>query len=301
MIVVDAKEFNAWRQRSRALLIQRVAPDKVQWGCGQQGSLFDEHVLEDEPIHQSTAQAGDFSVPQKFMALAKQASYYHDSANPARKWAVLYSLLWRIIKVQRDTLSLQADPDVRYLHAMVKSVNRDMHKMKAFVRFQSEYGWDDVGEVQQTDHPIHYYTAWFEPEHDIVEAMTPFFVKRFTGMTWSILTPFRCAHWDQQKVKLSPGISRPHLPKDEFTAFWKTYYCHIFNPARLKEKAMMAEMPKKYWKYLPEAQCIKELTNGSSYKVDTMLANELSDPETVRQKSALVESYQNHLRRNNQT
>ena len=40
---------------------------------------------------------------------------------------------------------------------------------------------------------------------------------------------------------------------------WRTYYATIFNPARLKVKAMQAEMPKKYWRNLPEAELIPEL------------------------------------------
>ncbi|MGO7668145.1 DUF4130 domain-containing protein, partial [Rhizobium ruizarguesonis] len=31
-----------------------------------------------------------------------------------------------------------------------------------------------------------------------------------------------------------------------FDDLWRTYYASIFNPARLKLKAMQAEMPKKY-------------------------------------------------------
>jgi uracil-DNA glycosylase len=53
---------------------------------------------------------------------------------------------------------------------------------------------------------------------------------------------------------------------------WRTYYRSIFNPARLKLKAMQAEMPKRYWKNLPEADLIEELSRGSSVRMDGMLA-----------------------------
>ena len=40
---------------------------------------------------------------------------------------------------------------------------------------------------------------------------------------------------------------------------WRKYYASIFNPARLKIGAMLREMPKKYWKNMPEAVLIPEL------------------------------------------
>ena len=42
-------------------------------------------------------------------------------------------------------------------------------------------------------------------------------------------------------------------------SLWKTYYASIFNPARLKPKAMRAEMPQRHWATLPETQLITEL------------------------------------------
>jgi DNA polymerase len=56
---------------------------------------------------------------------------------------------------------------------------------------------------------------------------------------------------------------------------WRTYYRSIFNPARLKLKAMQAEMPKRYWKNLPEADLIESLSRASSVRMDGMLAEPL--------------------------
>ena len=50
--------------------------------------------------------------------------------------------------------------------------------------------------------------------------------------------------------------------EDEIEEFWKTYYASTFNPARLKTKTMQGEMPKRYWKNLPEAALIPELIAG---------------------------------------
>ena len=47
--------------------------------------------------------------------------------------------------------------------------------------------------------------------------------------------------------------------EDRLEEHWRTYYASIFNPARLKVDAMQKEMPKKYWKNLPEARMIEGL------------------------------------------
>ncbi len=137
---------------------------------------------------------------------------------------------------------MASDPDVARAVAMAKSVRRDAHKMKAFVRFRR---------VERED-GTEAYVAWFEPDHHVLEATAPFFVRRFATMRWSILTPSASAHWDGEQLTIGAGAGRRDAPADDqLEAFWRTYYASIFNPARLKVKAMRAEMPKKYWRNLP--------------------------------------------------
>ena len=132
---------------------------------------------------------------------------------------------------------------------MAKAVHRDEHKMHAFVRFR------EIGREQKS-----HFVAWFEPEHHIVELAAPFFARRFADMPWSILTPDVCAHWDGHAVSFTPGVSKAEAPtEDRLEETWRRYYASIFNPARLKVKAMQTEMPKKYWRNLPEASMIKPL------------------------------------------
>lgn len=66
--------------------------------------------------------------------------------------------------------------------------------------------------------------------------------------------------------------------EDEIEDFWKTYYASTFNPARLKLKTMQGEMPKRYWKNLPEADLIRDLTAQSSGRTETMVAAPASQP-----------------------
>jgi uracil-DNA glycosylase len=137
----------------------------------------------------------------------------------------------------------------------------EIQKMRAFVRFR-KIGCDDA--------PC--YVAWFESQHHIVEHNAPLFVDRFASMRWSILTPERCAHWDGVEFSFTGGVTCAAAPApDEIEPLWLTYYSNIFNPARIKIHAMAAEMPKKYWRNLPETSVVPALSEGAPRRVENML------------------------------
>ena len=146
---------------------------------------------------------------------------------------------------------------------MAKNVRRCSHKMKAFVRFRATADADGVER----------YVAWFEPEHHTLDLTAPFFVRRFASMRWSILTPARSAHWDGETLTMAGGASREVAPDGDVNeALWRTYFGAIFNPARLKVKAMTTEMPKRYWKNMPEGEMIEPLIREASDRTRGMIA-----------------------------
>jgi uracil-DNA glycosylase len=135
--------------------------------------------------------------------------------------------------------------------------------MHAFVRFRLVAD-EDGGE---------HYVAWFEPEHHILRANAGFFVRRFANMRWSILTPAGSLHWDGEVLSEGPPAQRGDAPGGDPTEdLWRSYYASIFNPARLKIGAMLKEMPRKYWKNMPEAALIPELVAGAQKRESAMVA-----------------------------
>ena len=52
---------------------------------------------------------------------------------------------------------------------------------------------------------------------------------------------------------------------------WKTYYASIFNPARVKVGAMLKEMPRKYWKNMPETVLVPELLAAAQARESGMI------------------------------
>ena len=98
-------------------------------------------------------------------------------------------------------------------------------------------------------------------------------------MPWSILTPDVCAHWDGHAVSITPGVAKTEAPtEDRLEETWRRYYASIFNPARLKVKAMQTEMPKKYWRNLPEASLIKPLIESAERTTRAMIADAATEP-----------------------
>ncbi|TGQ96129.1 DUF4130 domain-containing protein, partial [Mesorhizobium sp. M4B.F.Ca.ET.200.01.1.1] len=90
---------------------------------------------------------------------------------------------------------------------------------------------------------------------------------------WTILTPHASADWDGERLAIGPGAAKGDAPdQDDTEALWRTYFENIFNPARLKVKAMQKEMPKKYWRNLPEASLIPDLIAGADKAAKDMIA-----------------------------
>jgi probable DNA metabolism protein len=259
-ITLDSEtDFEGWRKAARALALRDVDPRDVTWSAeGNAPELFEPSA----PASQLEAQ-GTFTVSARYVELSQSAILHQDP----ERFALLYRLLWRL-RDNHDLLTVATDPDVSRIAAMAKAVHRDQHKMKAFVRFR------EIG-----SEPASRFVAWFEPEHHIVEATASFFTRRFANMAWSILTPEVCVHWDGHAATFTPGVGKAEAPtEDRLEETWLRYYASIFNPARLKVKAMQTEMPKKYWRNLPEASLIKPLIAGAERAASAMIANAATEP-----------------------
>jgi probable DNA metabolism protein len=253
VVTLDAEDdFDGWRDGVRGLVIDHVPPDQVVWQVGDgPGELFTGQLPHAPPA------AGAFSVPRPFIDLARNAILHDDR----ERFALLHTLLARL-RDQPKLMEDQSDPLVRKLEGFAKAVRRDIHKMRAFVRFREVA--DDGGTR---------YVTWFEPEFHIVRANAAFFVNRFATMRWSILTPEITIHWDGKRLAEGPGATKSDAPEgDPVEAVWKTYYASIFNPARVKVGAMLKEMPRRYWKNMPETALVPQLIASAQAREQVMVA-----------------------------
>ncbi len=259
--------FAEWRSAARGLLAGGIAPEDVSWrGSAEGASLFGEDMM--------AAPGGVVSLPRELLEIAERVICHRDPEVPAR----LYRIVWRAAR-DRNLLARTTDADIDWLRKADKAIRRDVHKMHAFVRFRR------LGEAEGRES----FAAWFEPAHRILRLTAPFFQRRFTGMDWAIVTPDARAIWQNETLTYGPGGTKDEVPdSDVIEDQWRTYYGAIFNPARVKIDAMRAEMPKKYWKNLPEAQDIAPLLAGAEARVERMreaavsLANPLTDKWRTR-------------------
>lgn len=269
----------AWRDAARGFLAAGIPPSGILWRAEAEageasGDAAARDLFADAAPAGPPAGQGSVSVPRSFLSLANSVVWHRDPERFAR----LYAFLWRL----RDApwlMSDRGDADLARLRRMEKGVHRCQHKMKAFVRFR---------EVGDPEAPRRAFAAWFEPEHHTVEPTAAFFARRFGDMDWRILSPDVSAIFEGGTLRFEPGQPRPGLPQDASEELWLTYFRSTFNPARLNLRAMQSEMPKKYWKNMPEAAAIPELAASASERVRAMAA---AAPVPVPARTARIQAH----------
>ncbi|KQX25727.1 MULTISPECIES: UdgX family uracil-DNA binding protein [unclassified Sphingomonas] len=241
-------DYEGWRDGARAAALAGVAADAIVWQV--EGEGVDLFGGAGDPL--PPPRLAPFAVSKRFLDLAETVVLHRDP----ERFALLYAMLLRL-RDEPAAIADEADPLRRRLEQLAKEVRRDIHKMRAFVRFREIDGA---------------YVAWFEPDHHIVRANAGFFARRFATMRWSILTPELSIHWDGGSLREGPGATRADAPAgDPVEALWKGYYASIFNPARLKVGTMLKEMPRKYWANMPETALIPELVAGAQARETRMV------------------------------
>ena len=240
-------DLSGFRAAARRLIAAEIPPENTVWQS-EAPSLFGAETAPVDGL--------PLRLPRAVTELIPMVVPHRDP----ERYGLLYALLWRVLHGERALMEVLSDPLVHRLHRMRKAIGRDLHKMHAFLRFRRMPGEEPER-----------FVAWFEPDHHILEAAAPFFVDRFRALTWSILTPEGSAHWDGS-LRFGPPGRREDVPEgDGFEAGWRDYYESTFNPARLNLDAMRAEMPRKYWRNMPETAAIPALVRAASARAQAMI------------------------------
>lgn len=268
LMLFEPSSFDDFRQIARGLIAADVPPSEIQWTAAdqRQPGLFGEDAVPPPPSSPAV-----FTIPKRFLELADMVAVHRSG----ERWELMYRVLFRLTHGERQLMNIETDDDVHQMGQMQKAVRRDIHKMKAFVRFRCvgtnvdpAIAADNQADNQAGEH----YVAWHRPDHFIVPLAGPFFARRFAGMLWTILTPDASAMWDGTTLTFGPGADVSEAPSgDDLEDLWRTYYASIFNPARVKIKAMKAEMPVRHWPTLPESELIAELLMNADSRVQTMI------------------------------
>ena len=148
------------------------------------------------------------------------------------------------------------NPYVMAVSKMDRSVNREKHRMKAFIRFQ------------KTADGMYYCPV--EPDFNVLPLVSKFFKDRYADQQWIIYDVKRkyglyynlktveeitcefVANIDTSKVVL-PTVLQDE--KEELASLlWKDYFNSTNIPARKNMKLHIQHVPKRYWKYLNEKE-----------------------------------------------
>jgi uracil-DNA glycosylase len=247
-IAADANEAE-FRKVARQCIVDDLPPEQLVFISPEEPALF-------PPPPDKKGVSVGLAVPRAYSELLKDAICYRSTD----RFALLYDVLWRIVHGARELAKNAADPVVARLEDYAVAVRRDIHKMHAFLRFRP-----------RNVHGYTLYVAWFEPRHFILRRAVPFFVDRFSQMNWLIATPLGIAAWSGGELRFGPPSAKPESEKDPvLDELWVTYYRTTFNPARLRLKAMVNEMPRRYWAYMQETMQIPALVAGAEDRVAHM-------------------------------
>lgn len=152
--------------------------------------------------------------------------------------------------VERD-FSQEAVMTINYT---AHKVDREKHRMKAFIRFQ------------KTKDELYY--AIVQPDYNVLPLISKHFKDRYADQRWLIYDVRRKygLYYDTQtvgevQINFAENITSAETKQtiydeqeDLYQSLWQTYFSSVNIKARKNMKLHIQHMPKRYWKYLTEKQ-----------------------------------------------
>ncbi|QCX39087.1 DNA metabolism protein [Aureibaculum algae] len=152
---------------------------------------------------------------------------------------------------KENVLSNFGHPAVLEIKQVLKKINRERHRMNAFVRFKLANDGT--------------YYAFIEPDFDVLPLISNHFKSRYADQNWLIydLKRNRGIYYNQEKVefvilevnakeqnqKLNINLDPSEI---EFQKLWKSYFKSTNISSRKNMKLHLQHVPKRYWKFLIE-------------------------------------------------
>lgn len=144
-----------------------------------------------------------------------------------------------------------SNKNILKISQVAKMVEREKHRMEAFVRFQLTN--DNI------------YTATVEPDFNVLPLITSHFKDRYADQKWVIydlkrnygiyynlttVETITIEGFSKRKSKIPSGLLASS--EKEFQKLWNIYYTNINIKSRKNDKLHKQHLPKRYWKYLTE-------------------------------------------------
>lgn len=146
------------------------------------------------------------------------------------------------------------NPYVLTLSKIAKKVEREKHRMEAFIRFQ--HNADGI------------YYCGIDPDFNVLPLIATHFKNRYADQQWIIydlkrdyglfydLSTVEEINIDFNQRQKTTGIANAIVSEKEglYAVLWKDYFKSTNIQARKNTKLHVQHVPKRYWKYLTEKQ-----------------------------------------------
>jgi probable DNA metabolism protein len=150
-----------------------------------------------------------------------------------------------------------SNADVLQIQQLSRKVEREKHRMEAFVRFQLTK--DDL------------YYAVIQPDYNVLPLVSKHFEERYADQRWLIYDIRRKygIYYDMTSVNEvsldfsvdlnnnSQVVCLYNENENLYQQLWQQYFSSVNIAARKNTKLHIQHMPKRYWKYLIEKQAMQ--------------------------------------------
>lgn len=171
------------------------------------------------------------------------------SEDPNRETLILSAVQQSIKHPGENILQNFADSHILKISKIGKSVDRERHRMTAFVRFEKMQ--DDV------------FFAKIDPDFNVLPLIRKHFKDRYQDQKWMIYDLRRnygilydlenCDFfYPEEKLNLHQYQQKFHDEEKNYQTLWQRYFTKTNIVERKNLKLHIQHVPKRYWKYLTE-------------------------------------------------
>lgn len=171
------------------------------------------------------------------------------SEDPALEHLILSAIQQSIRHPAENILQNYADNDILNISKIAKSVDREKHRMTAFVRFEKMQ--DGV------------FFAKIDPDFNVLPLIQKHFQDRYQDQKWMIYDLRRnygilydlenCDFfYPEEKLDLKNYQQQFHEEENNYQKLWQRYFTKTNIVERKNLKLHIQHVPKRYWKYLTE-------------------------------------------------
>ena len=165
----------------------------------------------------------------------------------------IFNTLVKVFSKGASYINNYGDPDIITVAQWARSVEREKHRMEAFIRF--EKSMDGL------------FFCSVEPDFNVLPLIIKFFKNRFADQEWliydtkrnyGILYDLKKVHevvLSREEIKQNSNLPSQsvHDPEEiKYQTLWKDYFKSTNIVARKNMKLHIRHVPKRYWRFLTE-------------------------------------------------